>query len=320
MQCCTTALSMIDVLERLMAKEVGKVHDVPPSFSTQTAPNKRSLWHSHRRINQSKEPPISPTPIYTIEIILELPGYGIMNETETSAFEEATTDMISSQTCRCNEVQIKSVRISDQSLSNNSSRLYLWVDIEVESEDIYQAKAKRLITDCIKSNGKDITLNYKQSMGYLEKVPSEIDNVPKQNSGSFWKKNYITISIITGSLLSGFGLLMFGICFVKKRKVRRRDDIQDTSFENDNNISFEEGVQSIQNLEHFNVNPNAFNEDGELGDIEHIMSMVLSGPDSKSEASSTQGMMENTTSEKSKSSNKSRVSVRHLHHFSVVSL
>lgn len=210
---------------------------------------------------------------FITNIVLELPGEEILNETETTSFQEAISDVINSPSCRSNEIEIDRVTIFDQSISSDKEVLYLSIRIESTTDRTLYAKAKRTMTDCIKANGRKIKIKFLISVGRIESVPQDDNNGLKPN-------NTIMILIISGSVMLSLGLLMLGICYELKRRKKGEKDI-DILFGNED---------TIPNLEDFKNNPVPFSQsqDGDLelgNNIEHILSVVLSGPDEASQKS-----------------------------------
>lgn len=263
--------------------------NAPTKFQTNEPSLQPTLAHSNYP-SHSIAPSVAPTfftPVptryqpfgdleksFVMDILLELPGMGIMNETETTAFQQAILKVLATPSCRTNEEIINSSTIHDQSLANNNTMLYLWMHLNVTAKEKYHIEARRRITECVKNNGQTIKLNYMINMGHIKNSPKDDNSL-----FGFGNHNLMMIILIVGCAISALGLLLGGVCYIQKRKKRKLNRIDEI---------LEGGPE---NMEYFNNNPVQFSssqstaQDDGLGDIEHILSMVLSRPDQGSQKS-----------------------------------
>ena len=222
-------------------------------------------------------PSASPTRLtpkqFSFEITLEIPGQNQMNQSQVTAYEEVVFNTLKSSSCRSTHVQVSSVQISNQTPSLDGQKLYFDLNIGASLFEHNYNSAKGIIVACIEDNSSSIQNNYHQSVGYTG------GSTTVNNKGT---NPLILTSLILGSVIAAIGLVIFAMFFTQRRQqiVRRKKvekiqelygDLKRNGSANDHDVEGDLDEMSYESYHNEELH-------NELGDIEHLMSMVLDGP------------------------------------------
>ena len=215
----------------------------------------------------------------TVTAVLEMTDRNIVfNKTEVTAFENALFDVISDPVCTTNnDAQVSSVQIVSQGLSALQTTLIMNININANSHYL-----EKDLLDCIRGSKGDIKRKFDQSLGLS--ISSSTSNGQNQKGRSA-RTNLFLITIVSGCLIVAIGFSVFGIRHVKKKRRTIRRSVYDDDDDDDDtfgqvNITLDDINESIsQSYGADDINKQ--HNDFESGDIENILSMVMSGDSEK---------------------------------------
>lgn len=257
-----------------------------PNLPKTSSSTGSSFLRNSRAVSSNQLPTLRPTTfpsstpthqpsksVTSFTISLEVPENELFNVTKTEALESAISNALSDPNCKFEYFNVTSVEISDQSLSAGSDFLIVEVNIigDLDTEE-KKPVTEYSLSNCIKTNIKDIKYEYNLSMGYIDTDGG--NNVsPVDNAGTWFHSTPIIISASVVGFITVLVLVAYGMFFVQKRKRRRREILHDI-----HQMYDEKDFQEDDDSNNFSY-ASEHNEDihNELGDIKQILTMVLNG-------------------------------------------
>ena len=252
-----------------------------PSFLRKGRTARRNqLSTSQPTMNPSAMPTHQPSlsPETSFIVTFEVPENELFNVTKTKALESAVANALLDPACKFEYFHFSSVELLHQSLSAGSDFLIVDLNIKgvLDTED-NESATQYNISECIRVRRKEIKHDYNKSMGYLnnEKGPT-VSGV--DNGGSLFERPPILISVGVVAFLACIVLFAYSMYFVRKRKLRRKEILDDLHQMYDDR-EFEEDDDSFSYASEHNEDIH-----NELGSIKQILNMVLNGSDNNGPA------------------------------------